>query len=97
MTRAPRVQRRQQLTGGCAQGYTALHGAAFQGRAATVAALLQLGFDGRERHSDGYAAFHRACQVPATSRAAVPTRGRTGTPRTMHTPQCCGGQPGGRR
>ena len=36
-----------------------------------VAALLDLGFDAREKHKDGYSPLHRACQGREAKHAEV--------------------------
>ena len=41
-------------------GYTALHAAAFQGRATVARMLLDHGFAVDDRHADGYTPLHRA-------------------------------------
>ena len=46
------------------QGYTCLHGSAFQGRGAVVRAVLASRFAAtvpNTRHDDGFAPIHRAC------------------------------------
>lgn len=42
-------------------GYTAMHGAGFQGRADILKVLIDFGLDPRDTHSDGYEGMHRAC------------------------------------
>ena len=42
-------------------GYTPMHGAAFQGRAEIARVLIEHGLDPSDRHADGYTPLHRAC------------------------------------
>ena len=42
-------------------GYTPMHGAGFQGRAAIAKMLIDHGLDASDRHADGFTPLHRAC------------------------------------
>lgn len=42
-------------------GYTPVHGAAFQGRPKVMQILIDHGLDPNDMHKDGYAPIHRAC------------------------------------
>ena len=43
------------------QGYTPMHGAAFQGRADVTRALIQAQLNPSHMHEDGFRPIHRAC------------------------------------
>merc|ERR1711981_1516599 len=43
------------------QGYTPIHGAAFQGRARIMGMLIAHGENPSARHNDGFTPIHRAC------------------------------------
>lgn len=48
-------------TVGEAKGYTAPHGAAFQGRSDVMEALIEAGLDVNSYHEDGFVPLHRVC------------------------------------
>jgi len=49
------------LTIGEENGYTPMHGAAFQGRPSIIRLLLAEGLNPSDRHKDGYTPLHRTC------------------------------------